>query len=53
MDSIINQLETTISYDENGYVGEYILNTNNIQKKTNYKGFSEDRIEEKINKNGL
>ena len=53
LDSIINQLETTISYDENGYVGEYILNTDNIQIKTNYNGFREDLIEETINYNGL
>ena len=53
LDSIINQLETTISYDENGYVGEYILNTDNIQIKTNYNGFRENLIEETINYNRL
>ncbi len=53
LDSIINQLGTTISFDKNGYVGEYVLNTDNIQIKTNYNGYREDLIEETINYNGL
>lgn len=49
LQSIINQLGTTISYEQNGYVGEYLLNTQNIQIKTNYNGFREDLVEETIN----
>lgn len=49
LESIIDQLGNTISYDKDGYVGEYILNTQNIQIKTNYNGFREDLIEETIN----
>lgn len=53
LESIINQLGTTISYEQNGYVGEYILNTQNIQIKTNYNGYREDLIEETINYTSL
>lgn len=53
LDSIINQLGETISYNQDGYVGEYVLNTENIQIKTNYNGYREDLIEETINYNGL
>ncbi len=53
LESIINQLGTTISYEQDGYVGEYILNTQNIQIKTNYNGFREDLIEETINYSSL
>ena len=48
LESIINQLGTTISYEKDGYIGEYLLNTQNIQIKTNYNGFREDLIEETI-----
>ena len=53
LDSIINQLGTTISYEQDGYVGEYLLNTQNIQIKTNYNGFRENLIEETINYTSL
>lgn len=53
LESIINQLGTTISYEQDGYVGEYILNTQNIQIKTNYNGYREDLIEETINYTSL
>lgn len=53
LDSVIEQLGTTIRYDQDGYVGEYILNTENIQIKTNYNGYREDLIEETIDYNGL
>ena len=50
---IINQLGTTISYSKDGYVGEYLLNTDNIKITTNYNGFREDLIEETINYTNL
>jgi hypothetical protein len=53
LNSIINQLGKTIHYEKDGYVGEYKLNTENIQVKTNYNGFREDLIEETINYTGL
>lgn len=53
LESIINQLGNTISYEKDGYVGEYLLNTQNIQIKTNYNGFREDLIEETINYTSL
>lgn len=53
IESIINQLGSTISYNQDGYVGEYLLNTQNIQIKTNYNGFREDLIEETINYTNL
>lgn len=53
LDRIINKLGEKISYNQDGYVGEYILNTDNIQIKTNYNGYREDLIEETINYNGL
>lgn len=49
LESIINQLGSIIHYEKDGYIGEYILNTQNIQIKTNYNGFREDLIEETIN----
>lgn len=53
LDNIINQLGTTISYEQDGYVGECLLNTQNIQIKTNYNGFRENLIEETINYTSL
>jgi hypothetical protein len=53
LESIINQLGTIISYEQDGYIGEYLLNTQNIQIKTNYNGFREDLIEETINYTNL
>ena len=53
LESIINQLGETINYNQDGYVGEYILNTQNIQIKTNYNGYREDLIEETINYTSL
>lgn len=53
LNSIINQLGKTIHYEKDGYIGEYKLNTENIQIKTNYNGFREDLIEETINYTGL
>ncbi len=53
LESIINQLGTTISYEQDGYIGEYLLNTQNIQIKTNNNGFREDLIEETINYTNL
>ena len=53
LNSIINQLGRTIHYEKDGYIGEYQLNTENIQIKTNYNGFREDLIEETINYTGL
>ena len=45
-DKIIEQLENTIKYEKDGYIGEYILNPNTLKIKTNYNGFREDLIEE-------
>lgn len=53
LNNIINQLGKTIHYEKDGYIGEYQLNTENIQIKTNYNGFREDLIEETINYTGL
>lgn len=52
-DKIIEQLENTIKYEKDGYIGEYILNSDTLRIKTNYNGFREDLIEEKINYNNL
>lgn len=52
-DKIIEQLENTIKYEKDGYIGEYILNSNTLKIKTNYNGFREDLIEETINYNNL
>lgn len=52
-DKIIEQLENTIKYEKDGYIGEYILNPNTLKIKTNYNGFREDLIEETINYNNL
>lgn len=53
VESIIEQLGSTISYEKDDYIGEYLLNTDNIQIKTNYNGFREDLIEETINYTNL
>ena len=53
LESIINQLGETISYNQDGYVGEYILNRQNTQIKTNYNGYREDLIEETIDYTSL
>ncbi len=53
LESIIEQLGRTIDYEEDGYVGEYVLDTENIQIKTNYNGFKEVLIEETINYTNL
>jgi len=53
LESIINQLGETISYEQDGYTGEYLLNKENIQIKTNYNGFRENLIEETINYTNL
>lgn len=50
---IIEQLENTIKYEKDGYIGEYILNPNTLKIKTNYNGFREDLIEETINYTNL
>ena len=52
-DKIIEQLENTIKYEKDGYIGEYILNPNTLKIKTNYNGFREDSIEETINYTNL
>lgn len=52
-DEIIGQLENTIKYEKDGYIGEYNLNPNTLKIKTNYNGFREDLIEETINYNNL
>lgn len=52
-DKIIEQLENTIKYEKDGYIGEYILNSNTLKIKTNYNGFRENLIEETINYNNL
>lgn len=49
----IEQLENTIKYEKDGYIGEYILNPNTLKIKTNYNGFREDLIEETINYTNL
>lgn len=51
--SIIEQLGEVINYNEDGYVGEYVLDTQNINVKTNYNGFREDLIEKTINYTNL
>lgn len=51
--SIIAQLGEVINYNEDGYVGEYVLDTQNINVKTNYNGFREDLIEKTINYTNL
>ena len=53
LESIIDQLRNSIEYKENGYIGEYQLDTQNIQIKTIYNGFREDLIEETINYTSL
>ena len=53
LESIIEQLGNSIEYKENGYIGEYQLDTQNIQIKTIYNGFREDLIEETINYTNL
>ena len=37
-----------IEYNENDFVGEYLLNTDDIQIKTNYNGYYEKLVEENI-----
>lgn len=51
--SIIEQLGEVIDYEQDGYIGEYVLDTQNINIKTNYNGFREDLIEETINYTNL
>lgn len=48
MNSIIEQLEKTMKYEKDGYIGTYNLNTDAIQIKTNYNGYYEQLIEENI-----
>ena len=52
-DKIIEQLENTIKYEKDGYIGEYILNPNTLKIKTNYNGFREDLIKQTINYTNL
>ena len=53
LEDIIKHLGTSINYEKDGYTGEYLLNTQNIQIVTNDNGFREDLIEETINYTGL
>lgn len=46
IENIINQLGNTINYNKDGYVGEYKLDTQNIQIKTIDNGFKEYLVEE-------
>lgn len=43
---ILNELPETIEYNENGYVGEYKINKDNMEIKSNYNGYTEYLIEE-------
>lgn len=43
---ISEELPQTIEYNQDGYVGTYELNTNNLDIKSHYNGYSEYLIEE-------
>lgn len=45
---ILNELPTSLEYNENGFKGEYHLNEDSLKIKTNYNGFTEYLIEENI-----
>lgn len=45
---ILNELPTSLEYNENGFKGEYRLNEDSLKIKTNYNGFTEYLIEEHI-----
>lgn len=48
IDDIIAQLGETIKYEEDGFIGEYILNPNTLKITTNENGFKEVLIEKTI-----
>lgn len=50
---IIETLGKEIDYAEDGFVGKYILDEENLKITTNYNGFREDLIEETINYTNL
>ena len=43
---ILSNLPATIDYNEDEYIGKYILNTDNLDIKTNYNGYTEYLIEQ-------
>ncbi len=45
-EQILNELPETIEYNENGYVGEYKINKDNMKIQSNYNGYTEYLIEE-------
>lgn len=53
LENIINQLGMTINYEKDGYIGEYILDTQSIKITTNDNGFRDELIEETINYTNL
>lgn len=50
---IIETLGKEIDYAEDGFVGKYVLDEDNLEITTNYNGFREDLIEETINYTNL
>ena len=45
-EQILNRLPTTLEYNENGYLGQYELNTDNLEIVSHYNGYTEYLIEE-------
>lgn len=44
--TILSELPATINYNEDEYIGKYILNTDNLDIKINYNGYTEYLIEQ-------
>lgn len=45
-EQILNELPETIEYNEDGYIGQYKINIDNIEIKSQYNGYIEYLIEE-------
>lgn len=52
-EKIIEKLPQTIEYNEDGYIGEYNLDTENLKIELHYNGYTEYLIEENIQYSNL
>lgn len=46
IEQLLNKLPATLEYNENGYIGQYELNTDNLEIVSHYNGYTEYLIEE-------
>lgn len=46
--NILNELPATLNYEENGFIGQYNINVDTLNIKTNYNGYTEYLTEENV-----